>query len=282
MPNPIAQCAWLLGGLAFGVTMSVGQSQPPPQTPSNAPAPPQAQAQPTSAHQQETEALADKLIAAPNEEARNALLAANSGLVTADLVKFLVEVRGLPLLRAKTDLQRTRAIFEITLSIAERLNDQNRIANSLNDIGLVLKDQGDYEAALNYARRAAAIFEQMKDPDLALPYNNMGIVFRLQGNYQEASDSYRKALRIYEAQGDKRSIAMAAFNLGNVYAGLGNQRLALEQYKRSLEISKELGTQLGLAYNTDAFGHVYEAQGDYDLALSYYQQSLALKERARS
>jgi CHAT domain-containing protein/tetratricopeptide (TPR) repeat protein len=280
MPNPIAKCAWLLGSLSLGVTILVGQSQPPSQPQSQAQAPPQAKAQPTSGHQQEIEALADKLIAAPNEDARNALLAANSDLVTDDLVKFLVDVRGLPLLRAKTDLSKTRAIFEITLSIAKRLNDKNRIANSLNDIGLVLKDQGDYEAALDYAHRAAAIFEELKDPDLALAYNDIGIVLRLQGNYQEASDSYRKALRIYEAQGDKRSIAMAAFNLGNVYAGLGNQRLALDQYKRSLEISKELGIQLGIAYNADSLGSVYESQGDYDLALSNYRQSLALKEKA--
>jgi CHAT domain-containing protein/tetratricopeptide (TPR) repeat protein len=280
MPNPIAKRAWLLGSLSLGVIMLVGQSQPPSQTQSPAQALSQAEGQQTPAHQQEIEALADKLIAAPNEDARNALLAANSELVTADLVKFLVNVRGLPLLRAKTDLPKTRVIFELSLSIAERLNDKKRIAASLNDIGLVLKDQGDYEAALDYARRAAAICEELKHPDLADAYNTMGIVFRLQGNYQEASDSYRKALRIYEGQGDKRSIAIASFNLGNVYASLGNQRLALEQYTKSLEISKELGIQLGMAYNTDAFGHVYEAQGDYDLALSYYQQSLALKEKA--
>jgi CHAT domain-containing protein/tetratricopeptide (TPR) repeat protein len=280
MPNPIAKCACLLGSLALGVTMLVGQPQPSSQTQSQAQAPPQAQAQPTSPHQQEIEALADKLIAAPNEEARSALLTANRDLVTADLAKFLVEARGLPLLRAKTDLPKTRAIFEITVSIAERLNDKNRIANSLNDIGLVLKDQGDYEAALDYAHRAAAIFEQMRDPDVALAYNNIGIVLRLQGNYQEASDYYRKALRIYEAQSDRRSIALASFNLGHAYANLGNQRLALEQYRKSLEISKELGIQLGLAYNSDALGTVYESQGDYDLALFYYQQSLGLKEKA--
>jgi CHAT domain-containing protein len=241
-------------------------------------APPQGQAQQTSAHQQEIEALADKLIAALNEEARNALLAANGDLVTIDL-RRVIENRGIKLLRAKTDTAQTRAVFDLALTIAERTNDKKAIGANLDHIGAVLRDQGDYEAALDYSRRGAAIIEELKDPFVANVYINIGIVLRLQGNFREAADNYSRALKINEAQGSKQDIAAAAFNLGNAYANLGNQRLALEQYKRSLEISKELGIQLGIAYNTDAFGRVYEAQGDYDLALSYYQQSLALKEK---
>jgi CHAT domain-containing protein len=279
MANPIAKSGWLLGSLALGVTMLVGRSQPPSQTQSQAQAPPQAQAQLTSARQQEIEALADKLIAAPNEEARNALLAANGDLVTIDL-RRVIESRGITLLRAKTDTVQTRAVFDLALTIAERTNDKKAIGANLDHIGAVLRDQGDYEAALDYSRRGAAILEELKDPFVANVYNNIGIVLRLQGNFREAADNYSRALKIYEAQGGKQDVATAAFNLGNAYANLGNQRLALEQYKKSIEISRALGLQLGLAYNTNALGSLYESQGDYDLALSYFQQSLALKEKA--
>jgi CHAT domain-containing protein/Tfp pilus assembly protein PilF len=171
-------------------------------------------------------------------------------------------------------------VYEIALTIAQRLNDKEQISNCLDNIGLVLETQGDYEASMDYQRRALALAEETKNSNLADFYNNMGITLRKQGNSREAADYLTRSLKLKEAQGNKRGMAQATFNLGNVYLELGNLRLALEQYQKSLEISKELGIQIGIAYNTDAFGRVYEAQGDYDLALAYYEQSLKIKEKA--
>ena len=77
---------WLPASLVLGTTMLVAQSQP--QSQPQPPAVSQPQAQP-SAQQQALEALADKLIAAPDEEARNTLLSASGDLLTVDLIHIL-------------------------------------------------------------------------------------------------------------------------------------------------------------------------------------------------
>jgi len=266
MANEISRCCWLLGSLVLGAALLAAQSQP--------------QSQPPSAQQQELEALADKLIAAPNEEARNALLAANTDLVTVELPRIL-NLRGNKLLTAgtKTSLAQARAIYDIALTIAERMSDKKGIAACFDRIGLVLQKQGEYESALDYAHRAIAIDEELKDPRLASDYNNIGNTLLGQGNYREAADYYNHALKLWEAQGSKEDIAKASNNLGIAYVRLGNQRLALEQYNKSMEISQALGLQLGVAFNTNNLGNLYVIQGDYELALSYYEQSLKIKEK---
>jgi CHAT domain-containing protein/Tfp pilus assembly protein PilF len=269
MPKQTSRWRWLPVNLVLGAAMLAAQSQPESQSPPKAP---------TQSQQQEIDALADKLIAVPNEEARNALLSANSELVTVELVRA-INRRGRDLLTAGKDVPRQRAVYEIGLTIAQQLNDKEQISNCLDNIGLVLETQGDYEASMDYQRRALALGEETKNPSLADFYNNMGITLRKQGNFREAADYLTRSLKLREAQGNKRGMATAAFNLGNVYLELGNLRLALEQYQKSLEISKELGIQIGIAYNTDAIARVYESQGDYDLALSYAQQSLQIKEK---
>jgi CHAT domain-containing protein/Tfp pilus assembly protein PilF len=265
--------------LVLGTAMVFAQSQPESQSPPKAPTPSQQPPQSASAQQQEIEALADKLVAAPDEGARNALLSANSELVTVELVRA-INRRARDLYRAGKDLPKEKVDYEAALTIAQRLNDKEQISNCLDNIGLVLEIQGDYEASMDYQRRALALAEETKNPNLADFYNNLGVTLRKQGSPGEAADYLTRSLKLKEAQGDKRGMAQATFNLGNVYSELGNLRLALEQYQRSLEISKELGIQIGIAYNTDAMGTVYKSQGDYDLALSYYEQSLKIKEKA--
>jgi CHAT domain-containing protein/Tfp pilus assembly protein PilF len=277
MAHHLPQACRVLSGVVLSVTLLAAQSQLRPPS-GERPMPSGEQPMP-SGEQQALDAFAEQLIAATTDEARNALLSANSALVTVELLRLLHNVRGINLLRAKTDLVRTRAIFDTALTIAERMHDRKWIALCLDKIGQVLRAQGDYEASLEYHHRAAVIFEELNDPAIAGSYNEIGIALHRQGHFREAEDYYKRALNLNEAQGNQADIAMASFNLGNVYHELGNERLAVEQYKRSLDLSQALGIQLGLAYNTNSLGNVFEAQGDYNLALSYYEQSLKLKEK---
>ena len=68
------------------------------------------------------------------------------------------------------------------------------LANSLNNLGLLLKAQGDYGEARGYLERALAMNEALypKDrypqghPDLATSLNNLGALLQAQGDYGEA------------------------------------------------------------------------------------------------
>src|SRR5579859_3753970 len=242
---------------------------------------PAAQSQAPSANQPALEALADKLIAAPSEQARSALLDANKDLLMADL-STLLRKKADDLQDAGKPSLDSLNIYHIALALAERLNDPRQIAMSHNGISLLLYGEEDYEHALESEHKAIFIFEALQDPELAVAYIHLGNILTVQGNYREAADYYDRALKLSEAHNDKANVARSLYNLGNCYQYLGNPRLALEQYKKSMEVSQALGLEVGLAHNTEAIGELYHAQGDYDLALAYYQQSLHFKEKIKN
>src|SRR6266852_2365312 len=155
---------------------------------------PAAKSQPSSANQQAIEALADKLIAAPDEDARNALLSENKDLVTVDLTRA-INAKGNQLRAKGGPHQEGHRIFDIALAVAERINDPRQIAVSLLNIGRAFMDEGDYERALDYGRKGTAIVEPLKDPSLALYYNMLGTVLHLQGNLTESVDDFNRALK---------------------------------------------------------------------------------------
>jgi CHAT domain-containing protein/tetratricopeptide (TPR) repeat protein len=238
-----------------------------------------AQPQPRSSSQQAPGAFADKLIAAPSEDARNTLLDANKDMVTPELVRA-INARGSQLRSKGGSYSEVHQISLVALAVAERVNDPSQIAACFQNIGRSYMDEGDYEKALDYGRKAIALAEPLNDPALPFYYNMVGTVFHFEGNFSASEDNLKRGLGLAEAAGNKKQIGPVALNLGNLYADMGNSRLALEQFKRSLEVNQALGDELRVAYNMNSIGGIYWSQGDYDVALSYFQQSLKLREKA--
>ena len=63
-------------------------------------------------------------------------------------------------------------------------------AEAYNNIGNVLKDQGDLEAAIDSYKQVLNI-----KPDYAEAYNNMGVALNNNGDPEAAIESYKKALK---------------------------------------------------------------------------------------
>ncbi|CAF4687816.1 unnamed protein product, partial [Didymodactylos carnosus] len=66
-------------------------------------------------------------------------------------------------------------------------------------MGLVYKNQGDYEKALKYYEKSLEIkliSLPPNHPDIATTYNNIGLVYDNQGDYEKALKYYEKDLEI--------------------------------------------------------------------------------------
>jgi tetratricopeptide (TPR) repeat protein len=144
-------------------------------------------------------------------------------------------------------------------------------AASLNNVGSVLKAQGEYEEALKHFRQALAMDQALypKDkfkhghPLLALSLNNVGSVLQDQGEYEEALKHYRQALAmrqaLYPKDKFKRGHPLLASSLTNVGGGLqarGEHEEALKHFRLALAMQQAL-------YPKDKYKH-----GHPDLALS--------------
>ncbi len=95
-------------------------------------------------------------------------------------------------------------------------------------MGLVLKDQGKLEEAIEVYTKALSI-----KPNYAEAYNNMGNVFQKQGKLEEAREIYKKALSI------KPDYAEAYNNIGNVFQKQGKLEEARETYKKAVSIKPD-------------------------------------------
>ncbi|MEJ2556769.1 MAG: tetratricopeptide repeat protein [Anaerolineae bacterium] len=82
------------------------------------------------------------------------------------------------------------------------------MAKSLNNLGYVSLDQGDYEAARAQLEIAVKLQREIGDRwEIANALHSLGSVTRAQGDYSAACSAYKESMTIFRELGDKRSIA---------------------------------------------------------------------------
>ena len=81
------------------------------------------------------------------------------------------------------------------------------MAACLNNLGILLKHQGDYDGSRDYLQRALAMYEALYPksrypqghPDLASGLYNLGALLKAQGDYTAARGYCQRALAMNEA-----------------------------------------------------------------------------------
>ncbi|MFI4977043.1 MAG: tetratricopeptide repeat protein [Caulobacterales bacterium] len=127
-----------------------------------------------------------------------------------------------------------------------------------NNLGNVLKAQGQFDAAVASYARAVAL-----KPDIAELHNNLANALLAQGKPESAAASYRQALAL------KPGYAEAHYNLANVLMSLGRPKQAEEGYARALALRPafyEAHVQLGMMQMAD--GRVAGAAASFQRALA--------------
>jgi CHAT domain-containing protein len=172
------------------------------------------------------------------------------------------------------------------------------LAESLNNLGLLLQYQGEYGQALTYLREALAMGRQLypKDqypqghPFLANALNNLGLLLQHQGEYGPALTYYRQALemtrQLYSGsqypQGHPQ-LATCLNNLGALLQDQGEYGKALTYHEQALEMRRRLYPREqypqghpDLATSLNNLGGLLQAQRDYAKALLCHQPALEM------
>jgi tetratricopeptide (TPR) repeat protein len=113
------------------------------------------------------------------------------------------------------------------------------VANTQNNIAIVLKNQGKFDEALEMYEKALETTVRAVGPlhvDVAKTYNNMAIVERKLGNFQKALELYEKSLeiKIKSLGGDHASVALTEMNIGNVLDEMGDHENALLHLQKNM------------------------------------------------
>ncbi len=136
-------------------------------------------------------------------------------------------------------------------------------AEALNDLGNLLVQQGETEAAIALYQKAIAL-----KPDLAIAHSNLGNLLAQQGETEAAIASYQKAIAL------EPDLAIAHNNLGNLLAHQGETKAAIASYQTAIALQPN--------YHLAKFGltmaqlpAIYSSEAEIELRRSNYQHHLA-------
>jgi len=181
--------------------------------------------------------------------------------------------------KAEQYYKKVKSIYE---TIQATLGD-TIYAMTLNNLGVLYYDMGNYEAALPLYKQALHIYSEVlrdKHSDYANSLNNLAALYYSMGVYEAALSLYKEALKIYkEVLGDSNTdYANSLNNLAALYYSMGVYEAALPLYKEALKIYKEaLGDN-----NTDYANSLYNlatlyiSMGIYEAALPLYKEALKI------
>src|SRR5215470_17653368 len=188
-------------------------------------------------------------------------------------------------------------LFRRSIALFEQVEgpDHPDVAAVLGDLGAVLEDRCDYQAAEECYVRAATITEAIEpepkiyedDEDVARlrlrSLNNLGRIHRTQGRYAQAEPIIRRALNFAERTFGAESLEMsgALNNLGMLGKFAGWFDEAAECYRRALAIlenhyGKDCPQAASIYHNLGGLEH---AQGRFAEGEPFARKSVELRRR---
>ncbi|MCW5849066.1 MAG: tetratricopeptide repeat protein [Anaerolineae bacterium] len=163
--------------------------------------------------------------------------------------------------------------------------DHPDVAESCNNLALVLYELGDLPLARAHYERALGIEEAIRGPDhpvIAIILNNLVDVLRAQGELSTARAFQERSLHITEAAfgPDHPNTAKRLGRLGTILRELGELAAARVHLERSLRISEiTLGSDHpDVASRLHSLGLVFQAQGDLPRARARLERALSIRE----
>ena len=162
---------------------------------------------------------------------------------------------------------RARASTQRSLTMRRKLGDRRSIALSLNNLGLVYQDSGQFKLALDAFEQALRIRREIGDlVGVSISLNNLGTVAQDQRDDKQALTLFLEAHEVAKETGDRNRLALVLTNLGETYNRLGDPAKAIHHLKQAEEIADELGDKMGLAEAVRGLGKAHLAQREYTRA----------------
>jgi tetratricopeptide (TPR) repeat protein len=153
----------------------------------------------------------------------------------------------------------------------------------LGSLGIVYRDQGQVEQAIEYYEKALAIDREIGDRrNEGALLGRLGLAYADMGQAEQAIEHYQQALAIAREVGDRRNEGEWLGGLGNAYSALGQAERAIEQYEQALEIARELGDRVNEGTWLTNLGRSYAGLGQADRARECLERALAIFEEIKS
>ncbi len=179
-------------------------------------------------------------------------------------------------------------LLESALASRRQLyGDQHpEVAESLNDLGLLLQAQGDFDAAEPLIRQALTMRRELdgsEHREVAGILNDLATLLRLKGDYEAAEPLYREALAMRRRLlgAEHSEVAETLDELAGLLYYTGNYEAAEPLYRQALAILREaLGEDHPkVAMSLHDLAVLLSSKGDYEAAEQIHREGLEIKRK---
>ena len=167
-----------------------------------------------------------------------------------------------------------------------RSGDQVVVAESLDHLGLLLADRGEYEGAEALFREALAMnrkYRGVRDASISVNLNHVGMALFRKSDYPAAEAAFREAFNLGRAlHGDEHPfVATNLNNLASVMAAQGADSEAVALYEAALAIRRDVlpPEHPHLAYTLYGLGRLHSARRAPDKAVLFLREALDIRQK---
>lgn len=167
------------------------------------------------------------------------------------------------------------SMFVSAYSLAEEINDNLLILQTLGNRAELLLVMDDHEKAVDLLQNALALYKDEKKPpvEIATIYHTFGAAYKAMGRHDDALLNYGLAREINEKQ--KRTLDLAAnfYMIASVYSKKEEYQTALDFAFKALELDKQMENSTGIAQDFIAVGLISTKSGDLETAYKYFKKA---------
>tara|TARA_Y100001970_G_C14259909_1_gene879504 strand:- start:40140 stop:42641 length:2502 start_codon:yes stop_codon:yes gene_type:complete len=171
--------------------------------------------------------------------------------------------------KSKVDIEIVQDLYKKAISIdSDYIEPRYHYAFEL--VRLSQLDQ-----AITVLNEAKIVAQKNKDQSGIAGINTMyGIIYKNKGRYEEAIEAYEIALEIRVKEKKLQDEAKVLNGLAQCYNLLNNNDKAFEYYNRSIEIKRRIDDKQGVANSLSNLSISYRRVGDYSKAINYSKEAI--------
>jgi len=177
----------------------------------------------------------------------------------------------------RSDFAGSRTHYEKVPAYAQVADLPVEEANSLNGLGILAMDEGDYARSLVLFEQGRERYRQAGHPaGEGNILNNLAVLASRENNFADAKRYSEEALALRRQIGDRKGEGNAANNLGEMCRALGHFTAAEHYYHLSLDIRREVGDRRGEALVLTSMAILATDFGEYARADQLHAQALVI------
>ena len=192
----------------------------------------------------------------------------------------IMNLRGI-LMDIKGSSDSAQFYFKKTLDLSRKNKHKVIEVRSINNLGMLNWNQGNYKDALHYFLEGLKLNEYLpadKKIKTSIFYNNIGLIYQ-ELNLNEKALSYH--LKAYESRVKdnlRKEQAASLNNIGICYHAMNKNEKAIESYKKGLAIAQESENIIDYYKISENIGNALQSQKKFKESISYYQKILDIKD----